>query len=309
VNSVHRHHREDRQLSGNVPCPRQQPRSGGSPDLLEILTRPSGPTLTELSGDEQSVAQAQARRARLLVVASQLKQMRHAVEIAGSNMYAAGTADGGLFDDDRRLYDWFTAQLADDASLSQATGERAREVDTLADAAVRRRLLALQERERESRELAHEQERRTTEDAQRRRDRINFAQAAVVGAVLLALAAIQSFDYKKVVPEPGRPAVIAMLTALAVWLSVLTLLLTGPRRPLVRWLNALTFGLLTGTTAWVLASWIADARSHQLASSAVTAVISLVTGALGTAGAAIFLWVRRPRTVVRAGSTLTASPG
>jgi hypothetical protein len=33
--------------------------------------------------------------------------------------------------------------------------------------------------------------------------------------------------------------VIAMLTALAVWLSVLTLLLTGPRRPLARWVSPL----------------------------------------------------------------------
>src|SRR5262245_36155850 len=93
--------------------------------LLEILTRATGPILAELSGDEQLVARAraQARRIRLLVVASQLNQMRQAVKIAGINMSTADTADGGLLDDDRRLHDWFAAQLADDSALLQATGE------------------------------------------------------------------------------------------------------------------------------------------------------------------------------------------
>jgi hypothetical protein len=184
--------------------------------LNEVLVREGGPTDEELAGDERRVAAAQVRRAGLVSTATRLEQIRRLADSAHAHLLALIPSTRGFVADDTGLADWFGLQLADDAATLAAVRVRAQEVDTLAAAAVQRRLLATQERARAG-----------AEAADRRRERITLLQAGVVGALVFALTAIQSIGLRfDTVPEPVKYTLVAALTALTLWLSMLAVLLT-----------------------------------------------------------------------------------
>ena len=185
-------------------------------ELVDVLLRDAGPTDEELAGDERRVMAAQTRRAGLVSTTTRLDQIRRLVASAHAHLVALEPSTRGFAADDSGLAEWFGRELADDAAFLAAVRERAREVDTLAAAAVQRRLLASQERQRTE-----------ADTATRRRERIVLLQAGLVGAIVLALTAIQSLGVSFAsVPNTVKYALVAALSALALWLSMVAVLLT-----------------------------------------------------------------------------------
>ncbi|MCZ7456247.1 CATRA conflict system CASPASE/TPR repeat-associated protein [Streptomyces sp. WMMC940] len=265
--------------------------------LLELLRQP------ESADAEQEVTEAQTHRARLVMVSSRLREMRRTVQIARANMSRAVPSLDGPFGDDHDMLDWFVMQLDDDAAYLDAARQRAHEVDTLADAAVQRRLLRAQEeqrrlleQQRDDQRAAQERQRVAEQQDQLRRERINLVQAAVVGTVLLALAAIQAFSYRVPIPGPVQPAVIAALTSLALWLSTLVLRLTLPGRRRVQLVTVFTFAVWVGTLTWVAVAWSTSAGGSSAAGPGTTAGACLVGFAAAAVAATIFRRLRERQT-------------
>ena len=92
--------------------------------------------------------------------------------------------------------------------------------------------------------------------AQRRPERFNLALTGVIGAILMILAAVQSFGYVVPLPVLVQPGVVAALGAAALLASLLVLRAAVPDR---RWSLAMVWlgcGLLGASVAWVATSAI-----------------------------------------------------
>jgi hypothetical protein len=166
---------------------------------------------------------------------------------------------GGLFADDRELGAWFAQQLDDDATYLGAARERAGQVAALADQLLQRR-------------------------AQDERERFNLAATGAVGAVLMVLAASQSFGYQPPLPPLVQPAVVALLGAVALLSTLVMLWIVGRRQWWTRALLWVGWGLVGATTAWMLTS----AVLAESATGAVTRWWAL--GGFLAAGGLAALW-------------------
>lgn len=174
----------------------------------------------DLVAASQTLARLRADSVGLTYTSSQMREMHRAVMSAVANIAAlrtesgSGVADtGGLFAADRELAAWFAQQLDDDLEYVNASERRANQVVEQVH-----QLLAQHRQQRDERlqrEQAAMQEQR--EWFQARQERVNLALTGAIGAILMVLAAIQSFQYTVPVPPVVKPAVIAMLGALRCW--------------------------------------------------------------------------------------------
>jgi hypothetical protein len=126
--------------------------------------------------------------------------------------------------------------------------------------------------------------------AQRREERFVLYQTAVLGVIVIVLAAVQSLEYK--VPLPGRvqPAVIALLGAIALLLSVMAARYTG-RRPLISRLVRIAAACIGACVGWVIAALVLDPPAADrpvitVAAAACGAVLGYVIGRWTLSGAA-----------------------
>jgi hypothetical protein len=223
--------------------------------LLRMTTTAAGtghePDPDQLLAASVTLVGLQARELGLVDRASRWRDLRRTVAVASANMAAhvGGDQSGGLFADDAAMLRWFDRQLEHDLTYLDAAVERASGVTTLADQLVNRGIA-------------------------RRQERVNLGLAGVVGAVVLVLAAIQSFAYKVPIPDVVQPAVIALLGAFALFTSMIAVRLAAPRRAFSAVLVCLAAGLLGAATAWTVVAVVVPA----------TATIGIVAGWSGFGG-------------------------
>ncbi|SDG82494.1 CATRA conflict system CASPASE/TPR repeat-associated protein [Pseudonocardia oroxyli] len=204
--------------------------------LLDPATR-GDPEVDALLSASVEIVSLQAGKVGLARTAAGLREMRRTVEIATANLSAlGGETTLGPFADDRALGAWFSQQLADDETYLDAAKDRADQVAGLADQILQRRVQKDRER------LQHRQE------------RFNLGLTGTVGAILMLLAAIQSFEYAVPLPHLVQPAVVAALGAVALLASLLVLRVAAPGAwwsEVLVWVGA---GLVGATAAWVVVS-------------------------------------------------------
>lgn len=209
----------------------------------------------------------QARELGLVDRSSRLRELRIAAAIAAANMaaHADGDQDHGLFADDKAVAGWLDRQLDRELTFLDAAAERARSVTALADQLVQRGLAG-------------------------RQQRFNLGLTAVISAVLMVLAAIQSFDYKIPIPEEAQPsvvpAVIAVLGALAFFLSMVVFRTAAPRRRASAVGVCLSAGLLVAALVWTM-QVVVVASTGRVPVAGVIAAWAVVGGVVGLGAAAL----------------------
>jgi hypothetical protein len=202
---------------------------------------------------------------------TRLREMRRTVEIAASNMGSLGAAaSGGAFANDRAVADWFVRQLDDDAVYVDGAVQRASQIGTLVDQMVQR-------------------------GQQRRQESINLALTGGVGAILMALTAIQAFQYTVRVPVQAKPALVTLLGSLALLASLVVVRLVAARR---RWSIALihaAVGSVAASLAWLLVAIVAGTRASPGMTGAISG-IALIAAILMSTG-----WAKLSRSRKSAG--------
>ncbi|MFI6597564.1 CATRA conflict system CASPASE/TPR repeat-associated protein [Nonomuraea sp. NPDC050536] len=209
----------------------------------------------------------------LTQLATRLREMERTARIAASNMRlpAGDLAEGpGLVAQDVALAEWLAVQLSDDVLYLDAARERARdgltEVTMAAEEAVQDRRERLQRRQ---------------EVAQRRRERIDLLQTAVLGSVLMVLAAIQAFGYRVPLPPPITPAVIGLLGSLALLLATVTLWSAGDEARGAGVAVRVFAGLSGAAVAWVGCSVAVYLLSGTAAPAWLTVTLAVPAAAAG----------------------------
>ncbi|MFG1947265.1 CATRA conflict system CASPASE/TPR repeat-associated protein [Nonomuraea sp. NPDC048826] len=141
----------------------------------------------DLPDARRELATRQIAAAGLIWSLTRLRELRKTAEIARHNMRERNLAD------DLELADWFLLRLDDDLAYGEATRERAREIGVIADQVIAERL------------------QRRAEETARRWERFRVLETAVVGTLLMMLAAIQALGYRVPVPEHVKPYIVAAL--------------------------------------------------------------------------------------------------
>ncbi|MGP3957818.1 CATRA conflict system CASPASE/TPR repeat-associated protein [Nonomuraea sp. 3N208] len=145
----------------------------------------------DLAAARRELADRQTAEAGLIWTLTRLREMRTTVEIARHNMREQSLGD------DLDLADWFRMRLDDDLAYAEATRERAREIGAIVDQVMAERL------------------QRRAEQTERRWERFRVLETAVVGMLLMVLAAIQALGYRVPVPENVKPVIVATLGVMA----------------------------------------------------------------------------------------------
>lgn len=232
-------------------------REGREPDADELLSA-TAPLVSLQIGESGLVDQM-----------TTLRDMQRSVAIAAANMaeYASHEQTSGLFADDAKLATWLTSQLEHDAAYLASAAERVRTLGALADQLIQRGLAGRQER-------------------------VNLGLTGVIGAVLMVLAAIQSFNYAVPLAEPVQAPVIATLGALALMLSTVVVRTAARRRiwsGVALWAAA---ALLAAAVAWTTVAIVATLAGIHVASGKVS--LWAVSAALATAAAGALALTKRP---------------
>ncbi|RVX42139.1 hypothetical protein EDD27_4759 [Nonomuraea polychroma] len=157
--------------------------------------------LKTLGGDglpaaRRELAARQTAEAGLIWTLTRLREIRTTAAIARHNMREPSLRD------DLDLADWFLMRLDDDLAYAEATRERAREIGAIADQVMAERL------------------QRRAEETERRWERFRVLETAVVGMLLMVLAAIQALGYRVPVPENVKPVIVGALGLTAFVLTV-----------------------------------------------------------------------------------------
>ncbi|GAA2775264.1 CATRA conflict system CASPASE/TPR repeat-associated protein [Nonomuraea dietziae] len=212
-----------------------------------------------------------------------LREMERTVRIAEANLRPSTrlAATPGPFRDDLELAAWLGQRLDDDLLYLEAARERVR--DGLTEA-----VQAAEEAVQDRRERLQ----RRQEELQRHRERLNLLQAAVVGAALMVLAAIQAFGYRVPLPGSVTPAVIATLGSLALLLATVTLWTAGePGAPAQRWTRLAIRG--SAGMACAALAWVGCALAFHLATG--TAAPPVWTAGLAAPAFVLGAWAVRLR--------------
>nr|WP_238419694.1 CATRA conflict system CASPASE/TPR repeat-associated protein [Streptomyces taklimakanensis] len=204
-------------------------------ELLEQTTAPHGPGReADLLWATRALVGLQARERGLVDRSTRSREMARTVEIAAANLAALsgplpGDSPSGPFVDDRALAEWFGRRLDDEATYLEAALRRCEQVGAFADQLLQRA-------------------------RQRRQETVNLGLTGAVGAVLMSLTAIQALQYTVPLPGPVKPAVVTVLGALALLVSLVVLRAVSPER---RWTAVLVrFGAAAvgASLAWVTVS-------------------------------------------------------
>jgi hypothetical protein len=231
--------------------------------LLQLATTAAAtgqdPDPDALLAASTTLVELQARELGLVDRASRVRDLRLTAAIAAANMIAhvGEKQDGGLFADDTAMLAWLDRQLRNDLAYLDAATERAQAVTGLADQLVHRGM-------------------------SRRQERVNLALTGVIGAVLLVLAAIQSFTYSVPIPKTAQAPVIAALGAFALLTSMIALRLAAPRHTAPAVAVCLAAGMLGAALAWTVVSLVAGVTAVAVSGgwAALGGVIGLATAAL-----------------------------
>ncbi|GAA3446050.1 CATRA conflict system CASPASE/TPR repeat-associated protein [Planomonospora venezuelensis] len=161
--------------------------------LHDAAARGGRVTTAELAHGQAAVVSAVSGNAGLVTALRDLRTIRLSVKIAAENMRAAireDAAAGTFLDHDRRLSDRLAEQLDADIVYVEATRDSATDVAQAARTMIEERL-------------------------RHREQRLTLLQASLLGALLMALGAIQSLDYRVPLPSRSQAPVIVLLAALA----------------------------------------------------------------------------------------------
>jgi hypothetical protein len=210
-----------------------------------------------------------------------LRSAARTVRIEAANLSALTRAvpplvEPGPLADDLAPAVWSAGQLDDDAGYLEAAREAA--VGVLAIV-----------RTEAMRELSRYQE-----DGDLRRERFALLQTAVVGAVVMMLAAVQSLQYAAPVPASVKPAVVCLLGAFALWPSAVVAGMVGrggSGRGVTRVAVRATAGLVAAAAAWVTVAGAAVGNGGKGWSSLAT---------LGVCAAAFVAVIAFPPVLARA---------
>jgi hypothetical protein len=243
------------------------------PELSERLGAEVAGLFDALRGEEPPLALAERldrmRRDEIDLVKhrTELLELRHSADVCRYNMVHAVPAQfgaappQGLFAEDLAAADWFEQRLTDDIAHLDVLRQRA-DLGSLVERYDSERLVRAQQ------SLRHHQE------------RLALLQTAVIGAVVMALTAVQAFQYRVPMPGPVQPAVIACLTSLALLMSSAAVRYYAHSRSALDYLLPLATACLGGSIAW-----LAVATGGYLVASSVppagTAAAALVGGAGG----------------------------
>ncbi|MEV6591182.1 CATRA conflict system CASPASE/TPR repeat-associated protein [Streptomyces acidicola] len=262
--SVHRAH----QHSFHAMCQRLSAASQRLAELCgEVLANESGPD--DLLTAEAAISALYVGDQGLNQALRDLREMRHSVRITVDTMAELLPPDpvndaGG----DRELGRGLIALLDDDISHAESVKQEADEITRTAAVIVQQRL--------------HLHQQRTT-----------VIQGAVLGSLLMALAAVQTLNYR--LPLPG-----SLHAPLITWLSVLALLLPvqllrwrradgGNRQP--TWFDQLSLLSVGAATGWLGAS----VGAHLLADASATPAVSASCAAVLGLAALLADWLRASR--------------
>ncbi|MEV8390464.1 MULTISPECIES: CATRA conflict system CASPASE/TPR repeat-associated protein [unclassified Streptomyces] len=244
-------------------------------ELIGLHRRVGSPTASVADGSrliddlmraETALGRLQVRQAEGLIgTLTTLQRMRRSAQITAANMAASvpvepGRRQGEPLDTDHRLGQWLAEQLDDDAYYLEAVRQRADEVGRVAGAVTQQML-------------------------QRHQQHLLQVQGAVLGGILMALAAIQSIGYKVPLPGPlGGPAI-----ALA---STLALTLPGAvirwSRPFGRQAPLRRFDLLAVALTGAAAGWLVVSAFFVWVLGSAAAPVWSVSGAVVGAGLTLF---------------------
>lgn len=226
------------------------------------------PDVRALSAMSARLVKLQAGDLGLVDRSSRVREMRRTVEIAGRNMAAHRGPEPptGPFADDAALADWTVRQLDDDATYLEAALDRTRGVAALADQLVQRGL-------------------------QNRRERFNLGLTGVVGAVLMALAAMQTLKLEFTLPRLLLGGLVSGLAALALLVSAVLVRLTAPDRRSSNLLVCLAVALLAATVPWVALTVAANAAGTAVSAGPIVGW----GGVAAVAGAGLSWLLLRPR--------------
>ncbi|MFF7987915.1 CATRA conflict system CASPASE/TPR repeat-associated protein [Streptomyces sp. NPDC007901] len=202
----------------------------------------------------------------LLVATSKLQALDTTVRAAQQNMArameTAPVHTAPALGSDQQLIDWTLQQADLESTYLRATTDRVSHVLTLTKAAV--------------------------DDMRRsRQEALTLLQTSLLGALLTALAATQSLQYKPPLDAGLYPPVIAFLTAVALWLPAAVLYWPPGSRTSARWraMDSLTSGLVGGSLAWLAAEMSAQPPAG----------LSAAIGALAGVAVAGVTWVLAAR--------------
>ncbi|WP_229402360.1 CATRA conflict system CASPASE/TPR repeat-associated protein [Micromonospora okii] len=250
-----------------------------------LLGAPGGADDRDTDHAEQQLAALQADERGLIDTAALTRIMRRTAQIAAGNLaaHAAGlagepqrTAPQHPFAADQAAASWFDQQLDDDLTYLDAARDRAQQLGAAADRELRRRGDA------------------AAQAARRRQETFGLLQAAVVGAAVMCLTAIQSLEYKLPLAASVKPAFVAALGALTFHLSARAVRLARSghgdrpaRTPALEYLSTAVFGAALG---WLGATWTVRVASAQVAPPTVTIRAALAGALLALAWAAWRAW-------------------
>ncbi|WP_405575525.1 BN6_48550 family protein [Streptomyces sp. NBC_01167] len=205
---------------------------------------------------------------------TRLREMRTTVQIAEVNMRAlrddagVSAASPGVFADDLALTGWFVQRVADELIYLEADRERARDA-----------LAAVTAEAEDTLQRRRELTQRQADALHQRQSATNLLQAAFLGAVLMVLAAAQTFDYRiPLLPRPAVPALIALLGALALLLGSMVLWLVTPAQmPVHRRgrVGAMFAGLVGAAGGWLSVTVLTHAATGSASPVALTLAVAV----------------------------------
>ncbi|WP_406373902.1 BN6_48550 family protein [Streptomyces sp. NBC_01550] len=241
-------------------------------DAVLALQAHDGPAVTpaRLLDADLAVGRLQAKSDGVITALAALHALDRTALIAHANMrsvLAGSAAPGSPVATDRELATWLRDRLADEIGYLSTTQKRAERVSRMSGAAVKQHLNDYQQR-------------------------LAVLQTSFLGALLMALAAVQTFGYQ--VPLPGRiqAPVIAVLAALALALpsGVQRWSRANPGDAPLGAIDTMLVACLGGAVGWLAVAVL----SHELTGRPSQPGWTVLAGLIG-AGAAVLFARRRLR--------------
>jgi hypothetical protein len=243
---------------------------------LAALLRTDDPPVEEVLAATQALGMVRTERGGLIAAWADANDMAQTVRAAHANLVSAFDVAprcqrSGPLEVDREIVSWMTDQLATELTYLDSAQRKAQELTQLAAAVI-------DERQRQ------------------RRETLALLQASVLSALLMALAAIQSLEYKVPLPGSLMAPLIALLATAALVLPAAALLWPdrgNPHRPPRRRRYVAAAGALGASFGWLVVSigWRAVADRPAPVSWAVAGAGIAV--AMAGIAAAVLVGARR----------------
>ncbi|GAB3472510.1 CATRA conflict system CASPASE/TPR repeat-associated protein [Actinophytocola sediminis] len=226
---------------------------------------------TELIAADQRLQRVRLGATGVLWRLSKVREMAtgvHALRVNLRRHRPESTVPGAMFDHDDTALTWLADQLDREASYLDGLVQRTEAVHATATAVI-------------------------GAETARRRDRLTLLQTSFIGALLMALAAIQSFQYTTTITAPLKAPVICALAAAACCLPLLVARWSRlvPRTEPYRWSELAAAALFGGALGWLGSGLLWQATAATIAPPLAT-TLAVLAGAL-----ALFVptWLTRRR--------------